>query len=124
MGVMCFSKSLHRRRPTSGSRRADSLLHRTRHAALSSAAGTARRNRPRCGARCKGPGRAGSQPHKGAVNSGANRGADGRPGAAMIAAARHVGTIVPELLLDVVVLVQVVDVHEIEDLLSKDIAGS
>ena len=42
----------------------------------------------------------------------------------MIAAARRVGTIVPELLLDVVVLVQVVDVHEIEDLLSKDIAGS
>jgi hypothetical protein len=31
---------------------------------------------------------------------------------------------VPELLLDVVVLVQVVDVHEIEDLLSKPIADS
>ncbi len=55
MGVMCFSKSLHRRRPTSCSRRADSLLHRTRHAAPSSAAGTAPTQSAavRCGAKAR-----------------------------------------------------------------------
>ena len=78
MGVMCFSKSLHRRRPTSGSRRADSLLHRTRHAALSSAAGTARRNRPRCGV-VRSPGKKRIATAQRRCQQRSDRGADGRP---------------------------------------------
>jgi hypothetical protein len=72
---------------------------------------------------CEVPGRKGSRPHKGAVNSGAIAVRTDVPICSDDCGGTACGY-VPELLLDVVVLVQVVDVHEIEDLLSKRIAGS